>query len=58
MKLRVNGINGKLFGRGGKVGTATAGQWLAIGMIFYLLKPDNFDLLGTVTMHYQQTACQ
>jgi len=57
-EIRVGGINGKLFARGGKVGSATTGQWLTNGMIFYLLKPDTSDLLGTATVHYQQTACQ
>jgi hypothetical protein len=56
-EIRVNGIDGKLFARGGKIGNATTGQWLRNGMHFYLLEPYSSELLGTATVQYRQKAC-
>jgi hypothetical protein len=56
-EIRVNGMGGKLFARGGRVGSAMSGPWLTNGMHFYLMKPYSSEFLGTATVHYQQKAC-
>ena len=57
VEIRVNGINGKLFARGGQLGSAFTGDWLRNDTIFYLLKPHTSNLLGTASSEYQQVAC-
>jgi len=44
--VRVNGIEGKLFTRGGKLGSAATGEWLRNDTMFYLQKAYTTDLLG------------
>jgi hypothetical protein len=56
-EIRVNGLDGKLFARGGRVGSATTGNWLMNGMRFFLVKPYSSEFLGTATVRYQQKAC-
>ena len=55
--VRVNGIEGKLFARGGKLGSAATGEWLRNDTIFYLLEAYTTDLLGTAASEYQQVRC-
>ena len=55
--VRVNGINGKLFARGGKLGSAATGEWLRNDTMFYLLRAYTTDLLGTAASEYQQVRC-
>lgn len=56
-EVRVNGIDGKLFARGGAVGSAPTGEWLRNGKVFYLLNPSTSEFLGTATVAYRQRAC-
>ena len=55
--VRVNGVNGKLFARGGQVGSAMTGEWLRNDTIFYLLNAHTTELLGTASSEYQQVVC-
>ena len=55
--VRVNGVNGKLFARGGQVGSAMTGEWLRNDMVFYLLNAHTTELLGTGSSEYQQAVC-
>lgn len=56
-EIRVNGVDGKLFARSSRLGSATTGKWLRNRMTLYLLKPHTTELLGTTTVSYQQTVC-
>lgn len=56
--IRVNGIEGKLFARGGPSGSASTGQWLRNDTLFYLLEARTTTLLGTAASEYQQVSCE
>ena len=55
--VRVNGVNGKLFARGGQLGSALTGEWLRNDTVFYLLKAYTAELLGTASSEFQQVTC-
>lgn len=57
VEVRVNAIDGKLFARGGQLGSAFTGDWLRNDTVFYLLKPNTKILLGTASSEYKQMAC-
>lgn len=57
VEVRVNAIDGKLFARGGQLGSAFTGDWLRNNTVFYLLEPYTTTLLGTASSEYKQVAC-